>query len=187
MRGQATHPHRGINTFLMLGLIGVLFLPQSRALAAMATPPQSTPPEDAPLVRWDQLRRTQYLQGGEVRWAQGLEQFDGQEIRLEGYLMPKFGAQDMTDMLLVALHPVSMFCGPTDMTALIEVYFPDFETDTWPDQPVEVWGVFERSQRPEDLQAIYRLRINGWREMNSWVQEFPGAGEVPQSERDSDP
>ena len=173
-----------LRPILLLVLLSTCLLGQ--AYASPEPPPQSNPPEDAPLVRWDQLRRTVYTHGGKVEWANGIEAYDGKVVRLEGYLMPKFGAQDMSDMMLVALHPVSMFCGPTDMTAIIEVYFPDFATDRWPERPVEVWGRFERSQRPEDLHAIYRMRIHGWRELNSWVQNFPGAADVPESERDVD-
>jgi hypothetical protein len=100
-------------------------------------------------------------------------------VLLEGYLLPKFGAQDSTDILLAANHPYNYFCGPNDMTSLVEVYLPDFQVETWPSLPVEVWGRFTLSKRPEDLQAIYRLRAEGWRPLRRWVQDFPGIVEDP--------
>jgi hypothetical protein len=138
-----------------------------------ATPPP--PPDPAPLVQWETLRKTHYTPKEGIQWPQDVSSLDSTEVRLEGYLIMKFGAQDPGDLLLTQLHPSSLLCGPTDMTAFVEIYLADFEFDTWPTLPVEVTGSFTLSRSPDDMHYIYRVTGNGWRELRRWEQEFPGA------------
>ncbi len=151
-----------------------------------AKPLEDMPPEDTPLLTWSVLRGTHYLPGGSVEWEPGLQALDGQLVRLEGYLIPNYGAQDKGDLLLSALNPISLFCGPTDMTALVEVYIEGFDPRSWPELPVEVWGKFELSDHPENLLAIYRLRADGWRRLWVWEQSFPGIEDDPDRNTDND-
>jgi hypothetical protein len=148
--------------------------------AALADPA----PADAPaLLRWDILRQTLYNPPDDVRIADSVSVFNGKPVRLEGYLMPRFGDQDPSDLLLTALHPWSLFCGPTDMTAVVEVSYDGFDPQgPWPHLPVEITGVFSVSRHPGDFAAIYRLRALSWRRLHTWEQDFPGVVEEVEGE-----
>jgi len=161
-------------------LVLVLLVPASfPAMGAAQGETEGPLPEDLPLLRWELLRATHYAWGGNVEWAQGLTGFDGARVRLEGYLMSNFSAQDKGDLLLAAIHPLNLACGPTDMTAVIQVHLPGFDPEEWPQLPVAVWGRFSLSPRPGNLMAIYRLRAEGWRTLRRWEQDFPGIVEDP--------
>lgn len=151
----------------MIGALLVTCLPLGKLAAAAED-------ESPPLLRWDLLRDTHYLPRTGVTWPDALVQFEEKTVRLEGYLMRKFGSQDPQDLLVTALHPSSLICGPTDMTAFVEVYFPGFQTDTWPDLPVEVVGTFFLSKNPTNLKFIYHLFGVSWKPLRRWEQEFPG-------------
>lgn len=156
-------------------LVLVLSLPS--VLLGSATSTQTSRP---PLARWDVLRETRYTPKHGIHWPPDVASLDSTEVRLEGYLIMKFGSQDPSDLLLTQFHPSSLLCGPTDMTAFVEVYLPDFHPDTWPVLPVEVTGFFTLSPHPENMQYIYRLTGDGYRELHRWEQDFPGALEEPE-------
>ncbi len=119
-----------------------------------------------------------------MTWPDSLRMFDGKQVRLEGYVLPNFGAQDVSDVLLSANHPSSLYGGPTDMTAIIEVYMPGFDPEAWPQLPVEMVGTFHLSKNPRDLRAIYRLSGTSWHPLRRWVQDFPGAIQEQQDSQD---
>lgn len=152
----------------------VLSLPP--VLLASASPPKTSPP---PLARWDVLRETRYTPKQGIHWPPDVAALDSTEVRLEGYLIMKFGSQDPADLLLTQFHPSSLLCGPTDMTAFVEVYLPDFNPGTWPVLPVEITGFFTLSPHPENMQYIYRVTGTGYRKLHRWEQDFPGAIEEP--------
>ena len=129
------------------------------------------------ILPWSLMRQTLYDPKREITWPDSLRRFDGREVRLEGYVLPNFGAQDPSDVLLSANHPSSLFCGPSDMTAIVEVYMPGFDPKEWPGLPVEMTGTFHLSRTPRDLRALYRLTGKSWRPLRVWVQDFPGAVE----------
>jgi hypothetical protein len=159
----------------------VLSLPS--VLLESASSAGTLPP---PLVRWDVLRETHYTPKHRIHWPRDVASLDSTEVRLEGYLIMKFGAQDPADLLLTQFHPSSLLCGPTDMTAFVEVYLPDFHPGTWPVLPVEITGFFTLSPHPENMHYIYRLTGDGYRELRRWEQDFPGALEEPGDDETSD-
>jgi hypothetical protein len=139
-----------------------------------------------PLLTWDMLRLTHYDPRREITWPQEVLALQGKVVRMEGYLLPNYGAQDPGDLLLSRSHPRSLFCGPTDMTALVEMYYPGFKVNDWPWLPVEVTGEFSLSRNPRNMFSIYRLRVSSWRELRRWEQEFPGVVEEDEFERPGD-
>jgi len=139
---------------------------------------------NVPLLRWDLLRQTFYNPPQEVTIPDSLRLFDGKKVRMEGYIMPNFGSQDQADLLLTGLHPTSLFCGPTDMTALVQVYMPGFDPVGWPTLPIEMEGTFFISKRPMSLHAIYYMNGISWRPLKTWVQDFPGVVDELQTDRD---
>ena len=150
------------------------------------SPLETTQPDTTlPLLRWDLLRRTIY-RPPLVVWPDSLLAYDGRRVRMEGYLMPRYNAEEPGDLLLSALHPRSIFCGPSDMTALVEVTLPDFEAHPWPALPVEVTGTFHLSRSPGNLFWIYHLQATSWRRLHQWVQDFPGAEDERRREREEE-
>jgi hypothetical protein len=139
---------------------------------------------DVPLLRWDLLRQTYYNPPVAVTFPDSLRLYDGKKVRMEGYIMPNFGAQDQSDLLLTGLHPRSLFCGPTDMTALVQVYMPGFDPVGWPTLPIEMVGTFFLSKRPMSLHAIYYMNGISWRPLRTWEQDFPGTVDELQGDRD---
>ncbi len=136
-----------------------------------------------PLLRWDLLRATIYKPPTAVIWPKGLEEYDGKKVRLEGYLMPRFNYQDPGDLLLSGLHPRSIFCGPTDMTALVEVTYPGYQPAEWPELPVEITGTFHLSKSPRNLFYLYHVFVDSMHVLRRWEQDFPGAvDELQQAE-----
>ena len=150
---------------------GVLLLHILTAAEVPGTPEKNGSP---PLLGWDLLRSTHYVPRTQIDWPKGIQALDDHTVRVEGYLMPKFGAQDDSDLLVTGLHPSSLICGPTDMTAFVEVYMPGFSTENWPTLPVEVTGTLLLSKRPGNMRFIYRLYGHSWRELRRWEQDFPG-------------
>ncbi len=127
-----------------------------------------------PLLRWDLLRRAFYNPPAEVTFPDSVKNLDEQRVWMEGYIMPNFGSQDPADLLLSGINPRNLFCGPTDMTAIVEVYFPGFDPKGWPTMPIAIEGTFSLSKHPTDLDAVYRLRGSSWHPLHHWVQSFPG-------------
>jgi hypothetical protein len=160
--------------------IGASVLPVRPASAQVNAVPEAK----LPLLTWDLLRRTVYRPMDTMTWPDSLRLVDGKQVRLEGYVLPNFGAQDASDVLLSANHPSSLYGGPTDMTAIIEVYMPGFDPTDWPQLPVEMIGTFHLSKNPRDLRAIYRLSGTSWRPLRRWVQDFPGAIQEQQDSQD---
>lgn len=169
---------------LMCFTILVLFL---GAWGAALRPAAASADPVRPLLTWDVLRDTHYTPLEGIAWPESVTAADEQWVRLEGYIMPNYGSQDPADLLLTAVHPRSLFCGPTDMTALVQVYLPGFNPKDWPLLPVEVVGRFSVSKRPENLQAIYRLYGSDWRPLRRWVQDFPGVVDEELAPDDLDP
>ena len=171
---------RSVGFLLVLASL-TLAVTLTLAETASAADPTSPPP----LLRWDLLRATIYRPPTVILWPEGLEAYDGKKVRLEGYIMPRFNYQDPGDLLLSALHPRSIFCGPTDMTALVEIYYPGYSPENWPELPVEVTGTFHLSRSPGNLFYLYHLRIDSLRKLRRWEQDFPGAvDELQQAEDD---
>ncbi len=159
----------------------LLPLPQHGASIAEASAKNADKP---PLLRWDLLRQTFYNPPTEVTFPDSLRLYDGKKVRMEGYIMPNFGSQDQADLLLTGLHPRSLFCGPTDMTALVQVYMPGFDPVGWPTLPIEMVGTFFISKRPLSLHAIYYMNGISWRPLKTWEQDFPGTVDEFQTEQD---
>jgi len=153
-----------------LCLLALVALPEAGSQDAPAAPEVDT----TPLLRWEVLRGTHYVPRTKLTFSRNLAGFHDQKVRVAGYLMRNFRSQDPSDLLVTALHPSSLICGPTDMTAIIEVYMPGFETDEWPTMPVEVVGTFFLSKNPSNLRFIYHIYGTSWRPLRRWVQDFPG-------------
>jgi hypothetical protein len=176
---------RRIPRFVLLGLVLALtpMLVEAAPGTGGTTTPGDTGNASPPLLRWDLLRSTIYKPPTAVIWPKGLESYDGKKVRLEGYLMPRFNYQDPEDLLLSGLHPRSIFCGPTDMTALVEVTYPGYQPTEWPELPVEITGTFHLSQSPRNLFYLYHVFVDSMRVLRIWEQDFPGAvDELQQAE-----
>ncbi len=165
-----SRPSGGLPILLALAAVALLALPA----ATPAAPTRKTDPAQLPLLHWDLLRQTVYNPTEKVIFPDSLRLWDDHRVRMEGYLMPDFGAQENSDLLLTGIHPRSMFCGPTDMTAVVKLYLPGFDPDQWPMNPVEVTGIFHVSKHPENLLALYYMQGISWRPVHVTEQYFPG-------------
>jgi len=164
---------------LLLGLALLLpgpgSLPQAHdKTTAMPDTAWSAKYTDLDLLPWDLLNKTVYDPRTPMEWPKGLDLFDGKKVRMEGFLMPRYNWQDEGDLFLLGLNPTSFFCGPSDMTMVVDLHIADFEYDEWPLLPVEVVGTFHLSKRPGNYHPIYILVGNAWRPRSRWAQEFPG-------------
>ena len=128
-----------------------------------------------PLLPWDTLIQTVYDPRRVIDWPADVLAADETRVRMEGYLMPRYHAQEPGDLFLVGLNPTSFFCGPSDLTRVVEVHMDDFRYDTWPLLPVEITGTFHLSHRPGSYYPIYILLAEDWRPRTRWAQDFPGA------------
>jgi hypothetical protein len=155
------------------------------SLFAASAAPGAPPRQTLPLLEWDTLMHTVYDPRRPIDWPADVEALDGTRVRMEGYLMPRYHAQDPGDLFLVGINPTNLFCGPTDMTLIVEMYLPDFRPSDFPRQPVEVWGTFHLSRKVSNYRPIYILDANGWRELKRWEQDFPGATAGDEDEEES--
>ena len=168
-----------IRRVIPLALLAALAL--GLVVPALAAPPR----ELLPLLEWETLMHTVYDPRRPIDWPADVAAQDGQRVRMEGYLMPRYHAQDPGDLFLVGINPTNLFCGPTDMTLIVEVYLADFHPAEFPRQPVEVWGTFHLSRKVSNYRPIYILDANGWRELKRWEQDFPGASAPGEDEEES--
>jgi hypothetical protein len=137
-----------------------------------------------PLLRWDLLSRTHYDPRLPIQWPEEVEARNGERVRMEGYLMPRYGSQDPDDLFLTGINPTNLFCGPTDMTLVVELHIPGFAYDTWPFLPVEITGTFHLSRTTRDFRPIYLFLGESWRPLRRWVQPFPGVIESEELDLD---
>jgi len=105
---------------------------------------------------------------------------------MEGYLMPRYDSQDPEDLYLTGINPVNLFCGPTDLTLIVELYMPGFRYDLWPALPVEITGTFHLSRRTGDYRPIYLFLGESWRPLTHWEQSFPGVKDIERDEEEDD-
>jgi hypothetical protein len=130
-----------------------------------------------PLLPWDDLTKTVYDPRYPIDWPEAVLAFNGRKVRMEGYLMPRYGSQDPADLLLTGINPTSLFCGPSDLTLVVELHIPGFGYAEWPRLPVEVTGTFHLSRRTGDYRPIYMFLGESWRRLRVWEQSFPGVME----------
>jgi len=146
----------------------------SGAPARAGSPGLAEAIELLPLVRWEDLMSVRYEPRSTISWPRRLVELDGRTVRVEGFLVPRWGAQDPTDLLITIQDPTTIACGPVDMTSIVMLRVPEFPEQACPHQPVEVIGTFHLSNRPNDLQPIYELRGTLWRPLATTDQRFPG-------------
>lgn len=127
-----------------------------------------------PLLRWDLLTTTVYDPRRPIAWPSAIERMNGTRVRMEGYLMPRYESQDPEDLFLTGVNPVNLFCGPTDLTQIVEMHMPGFAYDLWPYLPVQVVGTFHLSRNTSDFRPIYLFRGESWKPLKRFEQKFPG-------------
>jgi len=144
------------------------------------------PDKSVPLLTWDLLTTTVYDPRRPLIYPPGVEAVNGATVRMEGFLMPRYDSQDAGDLFLTALNPRNYFCGPSDVTQMVELFIPGLKTIELPTLPVEVIGTFHLSRRVNDFRPIYMFLATSWRPLHTWEQQFPGVTDE-ERRRDVDP
>jgi hypothetical protein len=177
----------------MMRVAGVVVV--AGLLLGAGLPPGNVVADDPPgrdvsrplLLTWDVLTTTVYDPRRPLLYPPAVEAANGVTVRMEGFLMPRYDSQDPGDLFLTALHPRNFFCGPSDITQMVELFIPSLDTRDLPLLPVEVVGTFHLSRRPGNFRPIYMFLASSWKPLHTWVQDFPGVvDEERRSETDSE-
>jgi hypothetical protein len=138
-----------LRTILIIVGVVLLFVGmQSKSLvqAILApTPPgysKTPPPGKWQFLDWDTLQKTRWQYGIQPKLPEGLAEFEGQPVRVRGFMLPLHAATKGSQWFVSARPRGCYFCDPPGVAEVIQVNMPegqDIEPSTW---QVDVYGTF---------------------------------------------